>query len=116
MLLLHKNQRAEIKALHLGPRLHMVSRHVIGRLRLYQGCRSGVVISAWDGSFGKKFSPRIYDLLLLWGRTRIPALYANLHNWKASSYSPLVVDPPDARGRRRNADLLPRLWVRGGRP
>src|ERR1700692_3479641 len=38
---------------------------------------------------------RFFDLLLLWGRTRIPALYANLHNWKDSSYSPLMVDPPD---------------------
>ena len=59
---------------------------------------------------------RFFDLLLLWGRTRLPALYGNLRFWKASSYSPLVVDPPDAHGRRRNCDLVPRLWDRSGRP
>jgi type IV secretion system protein VirB3 len=59
---------------------------------------------------------RFFDLLLLWGRTRGPALFANLRYWKASSYSPLVVDPPDPRGRRRNPDLVPRLWDRGGGP
>ena len=44
---------------------------------------------------------RFFDLVLLWGRTRLPALLANLRFWKASSYSPLIVDLPDARGRRR---------------
>jgi type IV secretion system protein VirB3 len=58
---------------------------------------------------------RFFDLLLLWGRTRIPALFANLRYWKASSYSPLAVDPPDARNRRRNSDLVPRLWGNSGR-
>ena len=58
---------------------------------------------------------RFFDLLLLWARTRIPALCANLGYWKASSYSPLAVDLPDARGRRRNADLVPRLWDTNGR-
>jgi type IV secretion system protein VirB3 len=53
---------------------------------------------------------RFFDLLLLWGRTRIPALLGNLRYWKSSSYSPLAVDPPDACGRRRNGDLVPRLW------
>jgi type IV secretion system protein VirB3 len=59
---------------------------------------------------------RFFDLLLLWARTRIPALCANLRYWRASSYSALVVDPPDARGRRRNPDLVPRLWDGDGRP
>jgi type IV secretion system protein VirB3 len=45
--------------------------------------------------------PRFFDLVLLWGRTRLPALLGNLHVWKASSYSPLVLDPPDRCGRRR---------------
>jgi len=44
---------------------------------------------------------RFFDLILLWGRTRIPALLANSRFWKASSYSPLLLDPPDWRGRRR---------------
>jgi type IV secretion system protein VirB3 len=44
---------------------------------------------------------RFFDLVLLWGRTRLPALLANLRFWKASSYSPLIVDLPDARGFRR---------------
>lgn len=44
---------------------------------------------------------RFFDLLLLWGRTRIPALLANASFWKSSSYSPLALDLPDARGRRR---------------
>ncbi len=59
---------------------------------------------------------RFFDLLLLWGRTRVPALCASARYWKASSYSPLAVDPPDARGRRRNSDLVPRLWDGRGRP
>src|SRR5690348_18421002 len=44
---------------------------------------------------------RFFDLILLWGRTRIPAAMANLRLWKASSYSPLLIDFPNARGRRR---------------
>jgi type IV secretion system protein VirB3 len=44
---------------------------------------------------------RFFDLMLLWGRTRIPALLANARLWKASSYTPLALDLPDARGRRR---------------
>src|ERR1700681_4623731 len=39
---------------------------------------------------------RFFDLLLLWGRTRLPALCASPRYWKASSYSPLTLDPPDA--------------------
>ena len=31
---------------------------------------------------------RFFDLLLLWGRTRLPALLGNLRFWRASSYSP----------------------------
>ena len=51
---------------------------------------------------------RFFDLALLWGRTRIPALLANAHFWKSSSYSPLALDLPDARGRRRTAkELVP---------
>ncbi len=45
--------------------------------------------------------PRYFDLVLLWVRTRLPALLANHRFWRAGSYSPLVLDLPDARGRRR---------------
>src|SRR3984893_12527337 len=44
---------------------------------------------------------RYFDLILLWGRTRIPALLANSRLWKASSYSPLVIDLPTRAGHRR---------------
>jgi type IV secretion system protein VirB3 len=44
---------------------------------------------------------RFFDLVLLWARTRLPALFANLRLWKASSYSPLVIDLPGRAGRRR---------------
>src|ERR1700736_492605 len=43
---------------------------------------------------------RFFDLVLLWGRTRLPAVFANLRVWKASSYSPLGLDLPNRRGRR----------------
>ena len=45
--------------------------------------------------------PRCFDLLLLWGRTRLAAAFGNLWLWRASSYSPLEGKLPDARGRRR---------------
>jgi type IV secretion system protein VirB3 len=35
--------------------------------------------------------PRFFDLVLLCARTRLPAAFANLRFWKASSYSPLVL-------------------------
>ena len=44
--------------------------------------------------------PRFFDLLLLWGRTRLPALLSNLRVWHASSYSPLTLDLPAAGARR----------------
>lgn len=50
--------------------------------------------------------PRCFDLLLLWGRTRMPALLATGRWWHASSYSPLILDPPRAAARRRR-DVVP---------
>src|SRR5271170_6608164 len=44
---------------------------------------------------------RFFDLVLLWGRTRIPALLANARLWRSSTYTPLSLDLPDASGRRR---------------
>ncbi len=46
---------------------------------------------------------RFFDLILLWGRARLPAYVGNFRFWKASSYSPLTLDLPDLRGRRRAA-------------
>jgi len=43
---------------------------------------------------------RFFGLVLLWGRTRMPALFANLRYWKASSYSPLLINLPNGRGER----------------
>jgi type IV secretion system protein VirB3 len=45
---------------------------------------------------------RFFDLVLLWARTRLPALFANLRVWKASSYCPLALDLPSRKGRRRS--------------
>jgi type IV secretion system protein VirB3 len=53
--------------------------------------------------------PRFFDLVLLWGRTRLVALLGNLRFWRASSYSPLALDVPGARARRRATP-----HVRGG--
>lgn len=49
---------------------------------------------------------RFFDLMLLWARTRIPALLANLRHWRASSYSPLSVDLPNRRGQRRTSSAI----------
>ena len=55
---------------------------------------------------------RFFDLVLLWARTRLPASFANLRLWKASSYSPLAIDLPriaaDAGGSSRSMWCVPR--------
>jgi type IV secretion system protein VirB3 len=51
---------------------------------------------------------RFFDLLLMWGKTRLPAVLATLRFWKASSYSPLLLDLPNARGRRRSRRTIAR--------
>jgi len=45
---------------------------------------------------------RFFDLILVWGRTRLPAYVSNFRVWRASSYTPLMLDFPDVRGRRHN--------------
>lgn len=50
--------------------------------------------------------PRFFDLILLWGRTRMPSYFANFRLWKASSYSPLALDPPNSHGRRHGALMV----------
>ena len=49
---------------------------------------------------------RYFDLLLLAARTRIAALLGNRFMWGAVSYSPLALDLPDRRGRRRAREVL----------
>jgi type IV secretion system protein VirB3 len=44
---------------------------------------------------------RYFDLLLVWGKTRLPAYFESLPLWKGSSYSPLTIDLADISGRRR---------------
>jgi type IV secretion system protein VirB3 len=44
---------------------------------------------------------RFFDLLVLWVRTRLPAVFGTLRYWKASSYAPLSLDPPRLNGLRR---------------
>lgn len=45
---------------------------------------------------------RFFDLMVLWCRTRLPALLGTLGFWRASSYSPLLLDFPDCSGSRRS--------------
>jgi type IV secretion system protein VirB3 len=44
---------------------------------------------------------RCFDLLLLWGRTRMPAYLGNARVWKASTTSPLSLDIGRGNGRQR---------------
>lgn len=55
---------------------------------------------------------RFFDLMLLWGRTRIPALLANARFWKSTSYSPLALDLPDVHGQRRTQAETPSVCIR----
>ncbi|MET0659373.1 MAG: VirB3 family type IV secretion system protein [Steroidobacteraceae bacterium] len=50
---------------------------------------------------------RVFHLMLLWARTRLPGFFATARLWCAGSYSPLVLDLPNVRGRRR-ADVAVR--------
>ena len=47
---------------------------------------------------------RYFDLILLWGRTRLPAFAGTFRVWKASSFSPLELNSPNIKGRRRFAN------------
>src|ERR1700722_4520247 len=44
---------------------------------------------------------RFFDLVLLWVRTRLPCYFTTFRFWRAASYSPLILDPPNGVGRRR---------------
>jgi type IV secretion system protein VirB3 len=47
--------------------------------------------------------PRFFDLLMLWGRTRLPGFVTSYRYWRAGSSSPLALDLPDGRGKRTQA-------------
>jgi type IV secretion system protein VirB3 len=49
---------------------------------------------------------RFFDLILLWGRTRMPSVLGNLRIWSASSYSPLTLGLRMRRA-REGADFFP---------
>lgn len=49
---------------------------------------------------------RIFDLILLWGRTRLPAYAGTFRYWRASSYGALSLDLPNHRGRRRASPVV----------
>ena len=60
---------------------------------------------------------RFFDLILLWARTRLLSLFANHRLWKASSYSPLWINLPNERGRRRRqTDAIVPVYLSEGRP
>lgn len=48
---------------------------------------------------------RYFDLLLVWGKTRMLGYFESLRFWKGASYSPLVLDLPGLTGRRRAAPV-----------
>jgi type IV secretion system protein VirB3 len=45
--------------------------------------------------------PRYFDLVLVWGKTRLAAYFCSIRYWKGASYSPLATDLPTPNGRRR---------------
>ena len=54
---------------------------------------------------------RFFDLILLWGRTRLPGLLANHRVWRAGSYSPLPVAPRAGSRRGRTAEPRLHVWI-----
>ncbi len=51
--------------------------------------------------------PRYFNLLLMAVKTRFLGYFCSARFWRGASYSPLVLDLPGARGRRRQPS-----WVR----
>jgi type IV secretion system protein VirB3 len=44
---------------------------------------------------------RYFDLLLMWARTRLLGYLCTLRYWPGASYSPLVLDLPNGKAKRR---------------
>jgi type IV secretion system protein VirB3 len=53
---------------------------------------------------------RFFDLIMLWGRTRLPALIASTPFWQATTYSPLTLFTADNKGRRRLSLVSAEIW------
>jgi type IV secretion system protein VirB3 len=53
---------------------------------------------------------RFFDLMLLWGRTRLPALLASRKFWQPSSYGPLELSLPARSGRRPTRTVSAQIW------
>lgn len=49
---------------------------------------------------------RFFDLLMLWGRTRLPAYVGTFRYWRSSSCSPLALEPPNKSGRRKSVGTV----------
>jgi type IV secretion system protein VirB3 len=49
---------------------------------------------------------RYFDLLLVWGKTRLVGYFSTLRFWRGSSYSPLLLDLPDIAGQRRGRHFV----------
>jgi len=60
--------------------------------------------------------PRFFDLVLLWGKTRLPAYATNFWVWRASSCSPLELSWPDRAGRRIGVPTVRFVHVDAGGP
>lgn len=56
---------------------------------------------------------RYFDLLIMAMRTRLPAYLGNWGVWRSVSYTPLSLEPPDARARRRPTEVW--CWCQGAR-
>lgn len=54
---------------------------------------------------------RFFDLLLMWGRTRLPGYFGNIRFWQAHSHSPLLLDLPDIHGRRPCSGVGVGQWL-----
>jgi type IV secretion system protein VirB3 len=49
---------------------------------------------------------RYFDLLLVWGKTRLFGYFSTLRFWQGCSYSPLTLDLPDIAGQRRGRHFV----------
>jgi type IV secretion system protein VirB3 len=49
---------------------------------------------------------RYFDLLLVWGKTRLFGYFSTLRFWQGASYSPLALDLPDIAGHRRTRPFV----------
>ena len=53
---------------------------------------------------------RFFDLIMLWGRTRLPALMASTPLWQPTTYSPLTLFTADNMRRRRLGLVSAQVW------